>query len=64
MKNEEKIKFLTVEDVDIYGMELHDQFYIRDGAMKYSILKVHGGWVYSFDYRGYESVNTVFVASK
>lgn len=48
-------------EIDIYKMSLHDQFDIQDKALTYNIMRVAGGWVYSFDFRGYKTTPTVFV---
>ena len=53
--------YTNLDEVDIYQMELHDLFTISDKGQTYSILRVHGGWIYSLDFKGYQTCNTVFV---
>lgn len=53
--------YTPAKEVDLYNMNVHDQYHVRDGAFNYSILRVPGGWIYSFDWRGYSEAPCVFV---
>ncbi len=48
------------EEKNIYNMKLHDV--ISESINQYStlILKVHGGWLYTFDY-GHQTTSSSFV---
>ena len=54
-------RFTKKEDVDIYEMKLHDYVEINEGPLTYIIHRVHCGWIYVYDFRGYETSPTVFV---
>jgi hypothetical protein len=49
------------KDIDIYNMELHEQFEIEDKAFKGLITRVPGGWIYERDCVGYRICTSVFI---
>lgn len=48
------------EEKNIYNMKLHDVIYESVNQCSTLILKVHGGWLYTFDY-GHQITSSSFV---
>jgi len=50
-----------LENIDIYNLSLHEYADVNDGIFRGTIIRVPGGWLYSWDMPGYGTATTTFV---